>query len=132
MLACLDTNVIIYLVERNPAWHPRVAARLAALRTAGGEIAVSDVARLECLVGQLISGDAALQADYAAFFADPAVHMLTVTVAVWERPALIRAAHRFAALDSLHLATAVEHGCSLFLTNDAKLGRFPDIPVEVL
>ena len=31
-----------------------------------------------------------------------------------------------------HLATAVEHGCGLFLTNDAQLRSFPDIPVEVL
>ncbi len=61
MRACLDTNVIIYLVERNPAWYPRVAARLAALRTAGDEIAVSDVARLECLVGPLMSRDRALR-----------------------------------------------------------------------
>jgi predicted nucleic acid-binding protein len=34
--------------------------------------------------------------------------------------------------DSLHLAAAVEGGCDRFLTNDARLSRFPDIPVEVL
>ena len=32
----------------------------------------------------------------------------------------------------IHLATAIEAGCSLFLTNDQRLSGFPDIPIEVL
>ncbi len=35
-------------------------------------------------------------------------------------------------MDSLHLASAVEYGCTLFLTSDAQLKRFPDILVEIL
>jgi predicted nucleic acid-binding protein len=35
-------------------------------------------------------------------------------------------------LDSLHLAAAVEHRCTLFLTGDVQLKRFPEIPVEIL
>lgn len=132
MIVCLDANVVIYLVERNPTWLPRVTNRLVAIHAAGDELAVSDAARLECLVGPYRSGDAAVLADYLTFFSGSGVHVLPVTVAVWERAALIRALHGFQALDSLHLATAVEHGCGRFLTNDAQLGGFPDIPVEVL
>jgi hypothetical protein len=33
---------------------------------------------------------------------------------------------------ALHLATAIEHGCGIFLTNDAQLGCCSAIPVEVL
>ena len=55
-----------------------------------------------------------------------------MTIAVWERAARFRADHGFSAFDSLHLATAVEHGCARFLTNDAQLKRFPDLLVEVL
>ncbi|MFI5460735.1 MAG: hypothetical protein ACHRXM_35430 [Isosphaerales bacterium] len=35
-------------------------------------------------------------------------------------------------LDALHLAAAVEHGCTRFLSSDAQLKRFPDVLVEVL
>ena len=55
-----------------------------------------------------------------------------LTAAVCERAARVRATHGFRPLDALHLAAAVEHGCGLFLINDAQLVRFPDIPVEVL
>ncbi len=50
-MICLDTNCLIYLVENNPVWGPKVVARLAKARAAGDTIAVCDLARSECLVG---------------------------------------------------------------------------------
>ena len=132
MIVCLDTNIVIYFVEGNPLWGPKVTARIAALRAAGDELAVCDAARLECLVGPYQIGNAAIMASYAAFFAGAGIRMLPVTVAAWERAARIRADHQFSALDALHLAAAVEHGCAQFLTNDAHLRKFPDISVEIL
>src|SRR5947209_6293452 len=121
MIVCLDVNIVIYYVERDPVWHPRVVARLTAARAAGDALAVSDAARLECLVGPFRSGDTTVLAEYHAFFADPAIQVLPTTSAVWERAAAIRAAFNFKPMDSIHLATAAEHSCDLFLTNDAQL-----------
>ena len=132
MIAYLDANVVIYLVEKTPGWGPKALNRVARLRAAGDAVAVSDLSRLECLVGPLAAGAAALLADFDAFFRNPAINVFPVPASVFERAARIRAAHRFKALDALHLAAAVQHGCGLFLTNDASLRRFPDVPVEVL
>jgi hypothetical protein len=33
MIVCLDANCVIYLMEANPTWGSRVAARLGAART---------------------------------------------------------------------------------------------------
>ena len=62
----------------------------------------------------------------------PSIQKLPVTAVTWERAAQIRAAHKFQALDSIHLASAIENGCGLFLTNDAQLSRCTAIPIEVL
>jgi predicted nucleic acid-binding protein len=132
LIAYLDANVVIYFVERHPTWGPRARGRIAALRAGGDRIAVGDLARMECKVGPIASGDSPLPADFDAFFSSPDVLVLPVTAAVCERAARIRAAERFRPLDSPHLATAVEHGCGLFLTNDAPLARFRDLPVEIL
>ena len=78
------------------------------------------------------ANDVALLARYSIFFSSPDLIVLPVSSAVCDRAALIRARHGFRPLNALHLATAVEHGCSLFLTNDAQLLRFPDIVVEVV
>ena len=132
MIAYLDANVVIYLVEQHPTWGPRAAARIAVLRAAGDQIAVSDLNRTECLVGPFASGDTALASQFQAFFSNPSAQVFPLTAAVCERAARVRADHGFRPLDALHLAAAVEHGCGLFLTNDAQLVRFPAIPVEVL
>ena len=132
MIAYLDANIVIYVVEHHPVWGNKAVARITQLQGGGEQNAASDVHRLECLVGPFILNDQATLADYHAFFNDPDVSMLPLTAPVWERAARIRAVHHFKPLDSLHLATAIEHGCGWFLTNDIQLRRFPDIPVEVL
>lgn len=132
MIVCLDSNVVIYLVEADPTWTPKADARVAAVLAAGDEVAVCDAARLECLLKPLALADTGAEAAFRAFFASHWVRMLPVTTATWERAAQIGAAFNFKAMDSLHLATAIEHGCGLFLTADGRLGRCTAIPVEVL
>ena len=132
MIVCLDTNLVIYLVEANPVWSPKATARLATLRAAGDEIAVCDAARLECLIKPIATGNATDIATYQSFFASPLVRMLPTTPAVWERAAHLGAAYNLKPLDSVHLAAALEQGCDLFLTNDVNLTRCTDIKVEVL
>ena len=122
VIAYLDANAVIYFVEKHPIWGPKIHSRIARLRAAGDDIAVSDLARLECLVVPFATGNATVLADFDAFFNDPAVRVFPVSAAVFERAARIRAVHRFQALDALHLAAAVQHGCGLFLTNDAPCG----------
>ncbi len=132
MIVCLDANIVIYLIEVNPLWTPKATARLAALRAAGDEIAVCDASRLECLIKPLATGNATDIATYRSFFAGPAVRMLAVTSAAWERAARIGAAFNLKPLDAVHLAAATEHGCGLFLTNETQLARCTDIAVEIL
>lgn len=132
MIVCLDTNIVIYSVEGDPVWKPKVDRRLRRILAASDRLAASDAARLECLVGPFRTGNASALADYQTFFGSPSIQMLSVTPAVWERAAQIRAAYKFQALDSIHSASAIEHGCGLFLTNDAELARCRAIPVEML
>jgi predicted nucleic acid-binding protein len=73
MIVCLDTNIVIYLIEADPAWYAKTAARLAAFNAAGDLVAVCDPAILECLLKPLKAGDSATEADFHAFFADPLV-----------------------------------------------------------
>jgi predicted nucleic acid-binding protein len=132
MIVYLDANIVIYLIEQPLHWGPRAAARYAALRAAGDEVVISDLLRLECRVGPLRSGNVRMLARFDAFFAAPDVRVVPVSDRVCERAGQVRATYRFKALDSLHLAAAIVHGCDRFLTNDARLNACTDIAVEVL
>jgi uncharacterized protein len=128
----LDASIAIYFVEQPIGWGPKASARLGDLRASGETFAETELVRMECLVGPIKTGDAAMLADFMAFFAAPDIAVLSITTAVARLAATIRVTYGFRPMDSLHLATAAEHGCGLFLTNDVQLRRYPDITVEVL
>jgi len=130
MIVYLDSNIVIYTVEQNPIFSPKARTRLTTARAAGDSLMISDLTRMECLVGPLKSGDAAVEADFHTFFGVTSVVAITATVC--DRAARIRATHNFKPMDSLQLAAAVEHGANRFLTNDTRLNSFTGLTIEVL
>ena len=58
-------------------------------------IMVSDLTRMECLVGPLRSGHAALEAQFRVFFASAGVQVVPITAGVCDRAAQVRAATGF-------------------------------------
>jgi predicted nucleic acid-binding protein len=132
MLVYLDSVICIYAVEGAPSFQARAKARLAAMRTAGDQPAISDLTWLECRVKPIRLGDATALADIEAFLTGSDVVRTPMPTAVYDRACRIRAVHNYKLGDSLHLAAAIENGCGLFLTHDYRLSSFPDVTVEVL
>jgi uncharacterized protein len=104
MIIYLDTNIVIYAVEQPALWGSKTLARLAAAVAAKDTFAISDLTRMECLVGPLRKGDAKLHGAYVAFFTQPNVSVAALTATLCDRAAQIRALHRFRTADSLQLA----------------------------
>ncbi|HWE34969.1 MAG TPA: type II toxin-antitoxin system VapC family toxin [Isosphaeraceae bacterium] len=132
MLVYLDSVIVIYAIEGPPSFQARATSRLKALVAAGDQVALGDLTALECRVKPIRIRDTALLADYEAFLNAADVVRVPMPPAVYERATEIRACHNFKLADSLHLATAVEAACQVFLTNDSRLARYPDLTVEVL
>jgi len=132
MLVYLDSVIVIYAIEGPASFQARATVRLTALEADGNQAAVSDLTALECRVKPIREGDDDLLADFDAFLTDDDVVRVPIPSLVYERATKIRARYRFSLGDSLHLAAAVEGGCQVFLTNDTRLRRFPDITVEIL
>ena len=132
MLVYLDTVILVYAFDHTGGFNARATNRMAVLASAGDEVAVSDVVRLECRVKHVRTENTTQLAVFDTFFAKPDVRIIAITTPVFDRATLIRAAHHFKLADALNLAAAVIGGCDRFLTNDARLSRFTDIAVEVL
>lgn len=129
MRVYLDSAPVIYLVERHPIFFPLVRAALGRLNA---DLVSSDLTRMESLVRPLRMGDAIRVQEFTHFFATQIAEMVSVSPAVFDRAAHIRATHRFKTPDSIHLAAATESGCDAFLTNDQRLAAFPDVRIEVV
>lgn len=143
MLYYLDTVIVIYAVEGNPADQQRTLNHLAALELAGHRFAISELTRTECLVPVFGLGGGQRLSDFFRFFHGPNLRTLNLTSAMYGRASAIRGGHTYPAIspappkryglaDALHLAAAIEFGCDVFLTNDNQLAGFPDVTVEVL
>jgi predicted nucleic acid-binding protein len=132
MLVYLDSVICIYAVEGSPSFQARARARLLALRTAKDQPAISDLTWLECRVKPMRLGDTTGLTDMESFLTASDVARVSLPTAVYERACRIRAVLNYKLADAIHLASAVESGCGLFLTNDHRLSSFPDITVEVL
>ncbi len=132
MLVYCDSVILIYFLDQVGPFQARAANRLGAMRAATDRIVVSDLVHLECRVVPVRVGDGRRLALFDQFFAQTDVEKAPLTTAVFDRATDIRARHGFKTFDAINLAAAVEYGCHRFLTNDAKLARFPDIAVEIL
>jgi predicted nucleic acid-binding protein len=143
VLYYLDTVIVIYAVEGDPANQQRALNHLAALEQSGHRFAISELTRAECLVPVLGTGVGQRLSDFFRFFLSPNLRTLTLTTAAHDRAAAIRGSHTYPVIppaqariyglaDALHLAAAIESGCNVFLTNDNQLPNFPDITVEEL
>ena len=132
MILFLDTNIVIYVVEGHPAFAPKVVQRLGSAQSAGDSFMISDLTRMECLVGPLKANNTAVEASFHAFFSRPDVQVVGITGAVCDRAARIRASYNFKPLDALQLAAAGEHRANVFLTADARLASFANVTVEIL
>lgn len=128
----LDTNIVIYLIERIPDLGARATKLIEAQITEGQRLVVSDLVRMECRVRPLRLNDTVTLSAFDGFFTSEDVDVASITTAVCDRAAMIRAQYNFRPMDCLHLATAIEHGCQQFLSHDTHLQRFSGIDVEAL
>jgi predicted nucleic acid-binding protein len=118
-LVYLDANPIIYAVEKHHLYAPLLQTLWAASQAQTVEVVSSDLALLETLVGPFKSGDTTLEAAYEQALLGADIRVLPITHAVLRDAARLRATTKLKTPDALHLATARQAGCALFVTNDA-------------
>jgi uncharacterized protein len=125
----LDTAPVISLVEEVPNYAELVDRRVS---VADVIQVASDLTRMECRVKPLREGNTALLHDYDDYFAEVVEELVVLSRAVIDRATDMRARYGFRTPDAIHLAAAVVSGCDVFLTNDYRLNRFPDVAMDVI
>jgi predicted nucleic acid-binding protein len=132
-LVALDTSVWIYHFEGSVA-HGRAAdSVLEAVAQGRPRGVVSELVLLELLVAPLKKGaqDAADEIELTLLHF-PHLHLAPVTRPVLVRAAESRARYGLRAPDAIMLATAVESGATLAVTNDAAWRKVKEIDVLLL
>jgi predicted nucleic acid-binding protein len=131
--AYVDTNALIYFVERIEPYYTASLPLWDALDQGQVLIETSELTLLEVLVKPLHTGDAHLVALYRRILTGTlGLTAHPVGRALLEQAALLRAGHGLKTPDAIHAATAQAAGSAQFITNDAGFRRVTGLPVVVL
>ena len=130
----LDTSVFIYHFEAHPRYQPLTRVLLGAVQ-AGRRVAVtSTVTVMELTVRPWQLERPGVAREYELLLVHfPHLVLADVTRAVARQAAQLRARYRIRPADALHVASALLHGATAFVTNDRKLARLaPVLDVIIL
>jgi predicted nucleic acid-binding protein len=114
-----DACIVIYLIERAAGFVERVETAI--MRASDIQVCVSPLVEMECMVGVLKRQDSELRRAYEEFF--NACVMLDIQADTFRLAGELRAKYGIKTPDALHLATATQHGCGQFWTNDERLNK---------
>jgi len=132
-LIALDTPVWIYHFEGSAAFGKAADGILAAVMLARTGAVASELALLELLVAPLRKGshDTADEIELTLLHF-PNLQLMPVTRAVLMRAADIRARYGLRTPDAIMIATAIESGATLAVTNDGAWRKVHEIDVLLL
>jgi len=117
----LDSCIVIYLIE-GPDYFREICYRALATHKAGGvQLCFTDLTCLECRALPLRKGQQQILEEYGHFFSLPETSRLLINESVFEIATELRAFQNLKTPDALHLAAAIQHGCTEFWTNDLHL-----------
>jgi len=116
-----DTNLFIYLFERNAEWSPRVVELRKRMLARGDELLTSYLTIGEVIAKPKQLGSVMLEKSYLNFFSSGSVELVTFGMDAAKRYGDIRSRERIRPADAIQLACASAAGTDLFVTNDNRL-----------
>jgi predicted nucleic acid-binding protein len=129
---CLDSNAIIYAVERIEPYHSLLLPLWAAATVDTVRLIGSELLLLETLVKPLREKDDFLERTIRHFLTDSDIELQAITRPILEQAAFLRATLGMRTPDSIHGATAYSTHCTRFITNDKGFLRFTSVPITIL
>lgn len=128
----VDTQILIYSVEKHPTYWSILRSMWLKSATGDIQIITSELALLETLVAPLRNADSVLVTAYETLLLSTEMQLMPMTRAILREAAQLRARTNLKTPDAIHAATAIAHGCSIFLTNDYGFRRVSSLPLVVL
>ena len=114
-----DANIFIYLLEGFSEFEVDLAAIRESILHQECEIHTSGLTLCEVLVLPFRQNNTQLIAQYRSFIEGSGAFTIhPTTVETYLRASLYRGQFGMKTPDAIHIATAVENNCSVFLTND--------------
>ncbi len=127
-----DTSIFIYTIEVNPDYYGLLQPLWAMVHAKQVEIISSELTLMEVLVVPLRDANADLVSTYEQFLRSSNIRLIPIDQTVLRGAARQRATTNLKTPDAIHAATALNEGCTIFLTNDSQFRTVSGLPTIVL
>ncbi|NEP14218.1 MAG: PIN domain-containing protein [Symploca sp. SIO2C1] len=131
-LVYLDTQIIIYSIEKHPTYWSLLRSLWQRSAIADIQLISSELALLETLVAPLKNADVVLVNAYERLLLSTEMQLMPITRAILKDAAKMRSQTNLKTPDAIHAATAIAHSCNIFLTNDYGFRRVTSLPLVIL
>jgi predicted nucleic acid-binding protein len=132
-LVYLDTDAVIYSVEKIAPYATLLQPLWEAARDGQFAILTSELTLLETLVKPLRDSDTTLEELFRALLlGSQEVRLAAISQAILDNAAHLRAKYGLRTPDAIHAATALRSESALFVTNDPGYRRIAALPLVVL
>ncbi len=129
----LDSAPFIYHFEEHPRYQALCAEVFDLMETRTVQSVTSIVTLIEVLTQPLAKGVQELSARYEQYLRfGPSLTLRSLDPDLALRAAQVRARYQIRTPDAIQLATAIEFGARVFLTNDDRLRKVTEIEIIVL
>jgi len=122
-----DTNLFIYLFEKNAEWSPRVIELRRRMLARGDQLLTSYLTVGEVITKPKQLNNTMLERSYLNFFSGGSVELVGFSLDAAQRYGDIRSRERVRPADAIQLACASAARTDLFVTND---NRFSGLVVS--
>jgi predicted nucleic acid-binding protein len=116
----VDTSIVIYTVENHPSYWQLLQPLWSKLRNREVQIFSSELLIMETLTGPLRDNNQQLLQDYERFLFQSGMVLVPISQNLLKEAAQLRATTNLRTPDAIHLATALDTGSTVFITNDRR------------
>ncbi len=117
-----DTNIFIYALEYNKEYRPHISSLFTQIQKSDGFIITSELALAECFVRPFQNKDKLSIKHYEDNIKSSNImSVVTISKNILKIAAENKATYNNKLPDAIHLATALEEECDIFITNDTNI-----------
>lgn len=129
----LDSNAIIYTVEKNPTYSSLLQPLWASVKVGRIKVATSSLSLMEVSVGPMKTGNAAILRTYESLLHSSQVRLDPLDESVLRKAAELRSTiARLRTPDAIHAASALVNSVDHFISNDDVFRKVPGLSVTIL
>lgn len=127
----IDTNIIIYFLERNALFFEKVIPYFERAESGEIELFTSPVSYMETIIPVIKKQDIDLESKYNYLFKN-FLNTIDINLEIGRIGAEIRAKYNVKAPDALQIACAINSECKKFVTADKELDKIKKIEIVIL